>query len=62
MRQGIFSDVVFQLDDGSYPVHRALLMSRCDMFKAMFSGDFRESNAKVVSHFKFVVLNFKLTV
>lgn len=47
--QGLFSDVVFQLDDGLYPVHRALLMCRCDMFKAMFSGDFRESIAKVVS-------------
>ncbi|XP_052122122.1 rho-related BTB domain-containing protein 1 [Frankliniella occidentalis] len=46
--QGLFSDVRFQLDDGLYPVHRALLMSRCDMFKAMFSGDFRESSAKVI--------------
>lgn len=45
---GLFSDVIFQLDDGLYPVHRALLMSRCDMFKAMFSGDFRESSAKVI--------------
>ncbi|KAK3913203.1 Rho-related BTB domain-containing protein 1 [Frankliniella fusca] len=26
--QGLFSDVRFQLDDGLYPVHRALLMSR----------------------------------
>ncbi|KAJ1525452.1 hypothetical protein ONE63_010263 [Megalurothrips usitatus] len=46
---GLFSDVMFHLDDGLYPVHRALLMSRCDMFKAMFSGDFRESSAKVIA-------------
>jgi len=47
--QGLFSDIVFQLDDGSFAAHRPMLMARCDMMKAMFSGDFRESNAKVVS-------------
>ena len=41
--------MVFQLDDGTYAAHRPLLMARCDMFRAMFSGDFVESNAKVVS-------------
>ncbi|KAK7792778.1 hypothetical protein R5R35_004888 [Gryllus longicercus] len=46
--QGLFSDIVFQLDDGSYAAHRPMLMARCDMMKAMFSGDFRESNAKVI--------------
>lgn len=45
---GLFSDVLFQLEDGTASVHRPLLMSRCDMMHAMFSGDFRESNAKVV--------------
>nr|CAD7266769.1 unnamed protein product [Timema shepardi] len=45
--QGLFSDIVFQLDDGSFAAHRPMLMARCDMMKAMFSGDFRESNAKV---------------
>ena len=47
--QGLFSDIVFQLDDGSFAAHRPMLMARCDMMKAMFSGDFRESSAKVVS-------------
>lgn len=47
---GQFSDVLFQLEDGTTAVHRPLLMARCDMMHAMFSGDFRESNAKVVSH------------
>lgn len=46
---GLFSDVMFQLEDGTMAVHRPLLMARCDMMHAMFSGDFRESNAKVVS-------------
>ncbi|XP_049777442.1 rho-related BTB domain-containing protein 1 [Schistocerca cancellata] len=46
--QGLFSDIVFQLDDGSYSAHRPMLMARCDMMKAMFSGDFRESSAKVI--------------
>lgn len=46
---GLFSDVMFQLEDGTAAVHRPLLMARCDMMHAMFSGDFRESNAKVVS-------------
>ncbi|XP_042881840.1 rho-related BTB domain-containing protein 1-like isoform X1 [Penaeus japonicus] len=46
---GLFSDVLFQLEDGTASVHRPLLMSRCDMMHAMFSGDFRESNAKVIT-------------
>ncbi|XP_011300320.1 rho-related BTB domain-containing protein 1 isoform X2 [Fopius arisanus] len=46
--QGLFADVVFDLDDGSMPAHRAILTARCDMMKAMFSGDFRESSAKVI--------------
>ncbi|KAK0075069.1 hypothetical protein PV326_011917, partial [Microctonus aethiopoides] len=44
----LFADVMFELDDGSMPAHRAILTARCDMMKAMFSGDFRESSAKVI--------------
>lgn len=40
---------MFELDDGSVPAHKAILTARCDVMKAMFSGDFRESSAKVVS-------------
>lgn len=47
--QGIFVDVIFELDDGACAAHKALLAARCDVMKAMFSGDFRESQAKVVS-------------
>ena len=46
---GLFADVMFELDDGSVPAHKAILTARCDVMKAMFSGDFRESSAKVVS-------------
>ncbi|XP_064111058.1 rho-related BTB domain-containing protein 1 isoform X2 [Macrobrachium rosenbergii] len=46
---GLFSDVLFQLEDGTCAVHRPLLMARCDVMHAMFSGDFRESNAKVIT-------------
>ncbi|KAB7504651.1 Rho-related BTB domain-containing protein 1 [Armadillidium nasatum] len=46
---GLASDVLFQLEDETASAHRPLLMARCDMMLAMFSGDFRESNAKVVT-------------
>lgn len=48
LQKGLFSDVLFQLDDGTCAAHRPLLMCRCDMMSAMFSGDFQESVAKVV--------------
>lgn len=47
--QGLMADVVFELDDGACAAHKAMLTARCDVMKAMFSGDFRESQAKVVS-------------
>ncbi|BES96792.1 Rho-related BTB domain-containing protein 1 2 [Nesidiocoris tenuis] len=50
LSQGLFADVIFQLDDGCIPAHKPLLMARCDMMRAMFSGDFREGSAKVI-HF-----------
>lgn len=49
IHSGLFADVIFELDDGSVPAHKAILTARCDVMKAMFSGDFRESSAKVVS-------------
>ncbi|XP_014216042.1 rho-related BTB domain-containing protein 1 isoform X2 [Copidosoma floridanum] len=49
LEQGLFADVVFELDDGCLPAHRAILTARCDMMKAMFSGDFRESSAKIIA-------------
>ncbi|XP_076354179.1 rho-related BTB domain-containing protein 1-like isoform X2 [Tachypleus tridentatus] len=50
VKQGLFSDVLFQLEGGLCAAHRPLLVARCDMMAAMFRGDFRESSEKVV-HF-----------
>lgn len=44
-----FTDVTFQLDDGKLKAHRAMLISRCDMMRAMLNGDFREAHANTVS-------------
>lgn len=46
--QGLFADVIFELDDGGCAAHKPMLACRCDMMKAMFSGDFREGQAKVI--------------
>lgn len=48
IEQGLFSDISFALDDGTYPGHKPMLISRCDMMRAMLTGQFRESQAKVV--------------
>ena len=56
LEQNLFTDVVFKLDDTVYPVHKAVLVSRCDMMSAMLQGNFKESQAKVVSLFS----NFSL--
>lgn len=46
--QGLFADVIFELDDGTCTAHKSMLAARCDVMKAMFSGDFRESQAKLI--------------
>ncbi|XP_030375324.1 rho-related BTB domain-containing protein 1 isoform X2 [Scaptodrosophila lebanonensis] len=43
-----FSDVTFQLDDGQMKAHRAVLVARCDVMRAMLSGDFREAHCNVI--------------
>jgi len=48
LAQGLFTDIVFKLDDGTQAAHKPLLMARCDMMQAMFSDDFIESTARVV--------------
>lgn len=44
----MYSDVTFELDDGQMKSHRAMLIARCDMMRAMLNGDFREAHANVV--------------
>ena len=46
--QGYHTDVVFHLDDGKASAHRAILMARSDVMRAMFSGDFRERRSQCV--------------
>jgi len=48
LSSGLFSDILFQLEDGTLAAHKPLLMARCDMMQAMFSDDFKESSARVV--------------
>ncbi|XP_074640911.1 rho-related BTB domain-containing protein 1-like [Tubulanus polymorphus] len=48
IQQGFLSDVVFQLDDGFVPAHKALLVTRCDWMLALFTDNFKESLAEVI--------------
>lgn len=45
----LFGDVTFELDDGHIKTHRAMLVARCDVMRAMLNGDFREAHSNVVS-------------
>jgi hypothetical protein len=49
VQNGTFGDVSFELDDGNVKAHRAILVARCDVMRAMLNGDFREAHANVVS-------------
>lgn len=49
VNSGLFSDVTFELDDGNIKSHRAILIARCDVMRAMLNGDFREAHTNVVS-------------
>lgn len=48
VQDGIFGDITFELDDGHMKAHRAMLVARCDVMKAMLNGDFREAHANLV--------------
>jgi len=45
----IVVDIVFEVDDGTVRAHRALLTSRSDVMASMFTNDFLEKSAKLVS-------------
>ncbi|TDG42115.1 hypothetical protein AWZ03_011447 [Drosophila navojoa] len=45
---GCFTDVTFELDDGLMKAHRAVLVGRCDVMRAMLLGDFREAHSNVI--------------
>ena len=42
-------DVMMELEDGTVPAHRALLMCRSDMMVNMFNLDFSERSNRTVS-------------
>lgn len=49
LNRGLFSDVLFTVDDGSVPAHKPLLIANCDWMVALFRGFFRESFTPGVS-------------
>lgn len=58
LSSGLFADVAFELDDGIIKAHRAILIARCDVMRAMLSGAFREAHAHLV---KIIVENATIT-
>lgn len=48
---GMFGDITFELDDGRMRAHRAMLVARCEVMRAMLNGDFREAHAHTVNIF-----------
>lgn len=48
VNQNLFSDVTFELDDGRMRAHRAILVARCEVMRAMLNGDFREAHSNVI--------------
>lgn len=45
---GAFTDITFELDDGKMRAHRAMLVARCEVMRAMLNGNFAESHAHTV--------------
>ncbi|XP_073838426.1 rho-related BTB domain containing isoform X2 [Musca autumnalis] len=45
---GLFTDITFELDEGQMKAHRAVLVARCDVMRAMLAGDFREAHSSVI--------------
>lgn len=45
---GMFGDITFELDDGRIRAHRAILVARCEVMRAMLNGAFREAHAQTV--------------
>lgn len=58
VQNGLFGDITFELDDGQMKAHRAILVSRCDVMRAMLNGDFREAYAHLVSFQSLVLCYF----
>ncbi|XP_029549122.1 rho-related BTB domain-containing protein 3 isoform X2 [Salmo trutta] len=44
----LYSDVIFMVQGSVLPAHRAVLVARCDVMAAMFSGKYAEARSRVV--------------
>ncbi|KAM4809357.1 rho-related BTB domain-containing protein 3 [Rhinophrynus dorsalis] len=44
----LLADVIFQVEDTTIPAHRAVLVARCEVMAAMFSGSYMEANNFVI--------------
>ncbi|XP_064859298.1 rho-related BTB domain-containing protein 3 [Oncorhynchus nerka] len=44
----LYSDVIFMVQGNVLPAHRAVLVARCDVMAAMFSGKYAEARSRVV--------------
>ncbi|KAM4702454.1 kelch-like protein 35 [Discoglossus pictus] len=48
-KSGIFTDVVLQIDDQEFTCHKATLSANSSYFRAMFGGNHKETDLKVVN-------------
>lgn len=49
VEKGAFSDIMFELDCGvKMRAHRAILVARCEVMRAMLNGQFLEAHAHMV--------------
>lgn len=56
VNRDLFGDITFELDDGNTKAHRAILVARCEVMRAMLNGGFREAHANTV-HFADVYIS-----
>ncbi|NXU58312.1 RHBT3 protein, partial [Turnix velox] len=47
----VLADVIFKIEGGSIPAHRAVLVARCEVMAAMFNGNYLEANSVQVPVF-----------
>ncbi|XP_072257999.1 kelch-like protein 35 [Pyxicephalus adspersus] len=48
-QSGIFTDVVLQIEDQTFPCHRGVLSANSSYFRAMFGGSLKESSLSVIN-------------
>lgn len=62
IEKGTFSDIIFELDDGiKLRAHRAMLVARCEVMRAMLNGQFLEAHAHTVNFFKNLIVFFSIS-